>query len=294
MTAPKFIAEDNLNSEVFNIIKNANELLMIVSPFIRFHQRIIDELKYKKNLDKLQLVVLFGKNEEDLTKSINLADLELIKDFPNVEIYYNKRLHSKYYANETHSILTSMNLYDYSQNNNIETGVLFVSNNQVDREAYQYFEKILANSEILFKKIPKYDSGNILGLNKKNIGSIILKDNFAKYLNRKKENDTFKKPSNISSNLDISSKNAVISDTPTGYCIRTGVQIPFNIKMPMSEAAFKSWNKFQNLNFEENYCHFSGEESNKATSFARPILQKNWKKAVEKYGSLMLNGNTTY
>lgn len=64
-----------------------------------------------------------------------------------------------------------------------------------------------------------------------------------------------------------------------GYCIRTGVEIPFNPKMPFSEDACKIWVKFKDEEYKENYCHYSGEPSNGETSFRRPILRKNWRKS---------------
>jgi phosphatidylserine/phosphatidylglycerophosphate/cardiolipin synthase-like enzyme len=67
--------------------------------------------------------------------------------------------------------------------------------------------------------------------------------------------------------------------TASGYCIRTGEEVPFNLKKPFSDKSFKSWNKFKNPEFKEKYCHFSGEESNGQTTFSRPILKKNWAKA---------------
>jgi hypothetical protein len=63
-------------------------------------------------IPELELKVLFGKNDGDITKSINPEDLKFFTTFPNVEILYQPRLHAKYYANEFASIITSMNLYD--------------------------------------------------------------------------------------------------------------------------------------------------------------------------------------
>lgn len=65
----------------------------------------------------------------------------------------------------------------------------------------------------------------------------------------------------------------------SGYCIRSGEEMQFDLKKPFSDKSFKSWNRFKNPEFKEKYCHFSGEESNGQTSFSRPILKKNWTKA---------------
>lgn len=67
-----------------------------------------------------------------------------------------------------------------------------------------------------------------------------------------------------------------------GFCIRTGRQIPFSSKLPTCDTAFQSWKKFNNDEYRENYCHFSGEPSNGETSFSKPILRKNWTRVKEK------------
>lgn len=63
-----------------------------------------------------------------------------------------------------------------------------------------------------------------------------------------------------------------------GYCIRTGVSIPFNPERPFSDEGYKSWSRYFNHYYKEKFCHFSGEPSNGETTFANPIMQKNlWK-----------------
>lgn len=68
-------------------------------------------------------------------------------------------------------------------------------------------------------------------------------------------------------------------DKLNGYCIRTGKPIPYNPKRPLSNDAYESWSQFSNPDYPEKYCHYSGEPSKGDTSFAKPILYKNWKKA---------------
>tara|TARA_B110000881_G_C18446435_1_gene448708 strand:- start:56 stop:763 length:708 start_codon:yes stop_codon:yes gene_type:complete len=69
-----------------------------------------------------------------------------------------------------------------------------------------------------------------------------------------------------------------------GFCIRTGERIPFDLKKPFSDKAFKSWNRFKNPEFIEKYCHFSGEEPPGGTSFGKPILRQHWSAAKKKHG----------
>lgn len=78
----------------------------------------------KRNELQLKLIIVFGKNKEGISKSLAYHEVLFLQSFPSVEIRYQENLHAKYYANEKHSILTSMNLYDYSLENNIEFGIL--------------------------------------------------------------------------------------------------------------------------------------------------------------------------
>lgn len=70
-----------------------------------------------------------------------------------------------------------------------------------------------------------------------------------------------------------------------GYCIRTGIEIPFDVNRPFSDKAFESWNKYQDGDYPEKYCHFSGEESFGETTYDKPIMRKNWKKAKDVHNS---------
>lgn len=260
----KFITGNKLNSELEEIFEKAERDLILISPYIKLHERYISTLKSKMDNDNLKITLVFGKNEEDMSKSMKQGDFDFFKEFPNIEIRYEKRLHAKYFANETNSILTSMNLYSYSQDNNIEFGVLTKNSREsLDYEAYDYFQRVIEQSELLFQRFPEYES-TMLGLSKKYMGSNIMVDKLSDFFANKGKFDSVR---------DTVKKNEL------GYCIRTREKIPFNPKKPMTDKAYESWLKFKNESYAEKYCHFSGEESNGETTFARPILRKNWTKA---------------
>lgn len=111
-------------------------------------------------------------------------------------------------------------------------------------------------------------------MSRKYIKSVVIKDELSDFF---LGIDKVKKPTNrkdIDKENNYTTKNSNI-----GYCIRTGVEIPFDVKKPFSYKAFENWNKFRNEDYSEKYCHFSGEPSNGETSFSKPILRKNWRKA---------------
>jgi hypothetical protein len=188
-----------------------------------------------------------------------------------------------------------MNLYSYSQDNNIEAGILtksgllgrnspkFISDlttaDNVDSESSAYFSRVIDQSELLFKKVPEFEN-TMLGLTKKYKTSIIETDKLSDFFTNRPSYDKKRSKSNSKRAKNKAPKQ---KSDKTGFCIRTGKQIPFNAKKPMCDEAFQSWSKFSNEDYHEKYCHFSGEASNGETTKAKPILKKNWKQAKEAF-----------
>jgi hypothetical protein len=262
----RFIKHTHLASEIKQLFEEAENQITIVSPFIKLHPEIKRILSRKKNDDNFFIEVMYGKNEEDISKSLSKEDFLFFQEFKNVNIHYQPNLHAKYYANERKSIITSINLHEYSLNHNIEVGILLErkflglsGDNSMDTEAFDYFGEIFEKSKQVYAKQVK-EKKVFFGLFTKTQGTEILEDNSkSMYKNTTKPNYESQK---------------------MGFCIRTGIKIPFNVKKPFTEEAFKSWNTYKNANYKEQYCHYSGEPSNGETSFSRPILSKNWKKAM--------------
>jgi hypothetical protein len=284
----QFLQGNQLNTKLEELFDQADEQLILISPYIKLHDRLSSVLKKKLNNHKLKLILVFGKNESNMAKSLKEDDFTFFKQFPNVEIRYEKRLHAKFYANESSCILTSMNLYSYSQDVNIEAGVLFdatiigelssLIRTSVEDTAMNYFQTVIDQSQLLFQKIPVYESA-MLGLTKTYKNSTVSKDDltdfFAETLSKHRNYaDSFSKQSITTKKMEQQRE-----QVGRGYCIRSGVPIPFNTRQPFSDSAFQSWKRHSNNDYKEKYCHFSGEASNGATSFTRPILNENWAKA---------------
>jgi RNA polymerase-binding transcription factor DksA len=288
----KFLTGNGLNTELENLLINAQAQIILISPYIQLHSRYISALKTKLDNPNLAITIIFGKNVEDMSKSMKQDDFSFFKEFPNIEILYEPLLHAKYYANERSAILTSMNLYSYSQDNNIEAGVLIKSNllgnfankiweheENLDNQAWHYFEKVIDQADLLFRKVPEYEN-KLFGLNKKYKSSIIEVDKLSSFFENKPSYEKNKKIKDENRKIINSSK---VESEKQGYCIRTGEKIPFNYLNPMTDKALSSWNKFKKDDYEEKYCHFSGEESYGETTKAKPILWKNWRKAKEEH-----------
>lgn len=119
----KFLFDRQLSAALEKLIRESRHELFLISPFIDLDDQTKDALKEKITIKDFKLKVLFGKNEQNHLKSINLDSLTFLKQFPNIEIRHNQRLHAKFYLNDHQYIMTSLNLYKYSLANNIEIGL---------------------------------------------------------------------------------------------------------------------------------------------------------------------------
>lgn len=278
-----FVKGSALNSAIEALFEDAQQTIVIISPYIKLHSRFIEILKTKKNHPSIQIIVVFGKNEDDLSKSIYKDDVEFLSNFPNITIKYEPRLHAKYYSNEKTSILSSMNLYDFSQNNNIEFGIVTSTNksSKLDSEAFDYFSTVISNAECIYKKTPNFES-KLMGFSKKYVNSTVNVDNLEKLgkqiYTSKGNNTKFNESHTKKSSWNEPKQEYSSSNQHFGFCIRTGEKIKFDLERPLSNEAFKIWNLFGDEEYPENYCHYSGERSDGETCYARPVLYKNWNK----------------
>lgn len=267
----EFLKDSQVQTAIEELIDKAEENLLLISPYIKLHDRVKDRLKSKKNNPNLSIVVIFGKNEDDTSKSLSRDDFDFLKSFPNILIGYEKRLHAKFYASEDYSIITSMNLHEFSQNNNIEVAIRLktktwiqaqIASDNVDYECANYFMEVIENCTVVFENEPKYKSG-LLGLTSTYTNSEVITDDSENFF-QKKESYQGKKYNKARTNFPTKTEN--------GYCIRTGKSIPFNPLRPMCKEAYDSWSQYKNPDYAEKYCHKTGKSSNGKTSMRNPIL----------------------
>lgn len=233
----KFLDTTGVSHYLQQLINKANEKLVLVSPYLKINERIKQSLN-DKDLMKIDIRIVYGKND------LHPDENNWLKSKQSIRSYFCKDLHAKCYLNENEAILTSMNLYEFSQVNNNEMGIYIErsSDPELYKDIHDEVQRLIRTSDEIIVSIEK----------------------------AKKEAVPEIKPE---AKIPTSKKN--------GFCIRTGVEIPFDVEKPMSYDAYKIWSKFSDSEFPEKYCHFSGESSNGETSVSRPILKKNWKKAKE-------------
>src|SRR3989339_1757561 len=123
----KFLNSTGISYHLENLIKNANERLFLISPYLKFNPRI-KQLLDERNRLRLDIRIIYGKVDLQTEESNWLKSLDSIK------VLFCKNLHAKCYLNENEAIITSMNLYDFSQQNNNEMGIHITREN--DPEIY--------------------------------------------------------------------------------------------------------------------------------------------------------------
>lgn len=307
---PLFLTGEDLEKAICDVIVTAKESLVIVSPYIKLDDYFRDVFERKMDKPKLHLLLIFGKNENQYGKSLSLEDFEFFKKFSNVSIVFAKNLHGKYYGNEKMGVLTSINLYDYSFKNNVEFGVfsevsiLDRLKPSYDNDVFNYCNDLAEKYPAIFIKRPVVEK-KLFGFSNNYLTSKVVWDRTDDLINNKPFEDRFIQDFDIEIDSESKNNEPVLSRkefeeskihykansstldqslnqiSEFGFCIRSGEKIPFNPEKPFTYKAFLSWSKFENIDFEEKYCHFSGEPSYGKTSMAKPVLRKNWSKSQE-------------
>lgn len=138
----KFLNTSATNYFLEELIKSARDRLILISPFLRINQRIRELLEDKNRL-KIDVRVVYGKSE------LQPEEISWFRELTYVRTSFCQNLHAKCYLNEESCIITSLNLYEFSQVNNNEMGVLISRSNDPDlyRDAYEEAQRIIRTSE---------------------------------------------------------------------------------------------------------------------------------------------------
>lgn len=149
----KFLNTSATNYFLEELIKSAKDRLILISPFLRINQRIRELLEDKNRL-KIDVRVVYGKSE------LQPEEISWLRELTYVRTSFCQNLHAKCYLNEESCIITSLNLYEFSQVNNNEMGVFISRSEDVElyRDAYEEAQRIIRTSEevrISLEKIAK-------------------------------------------------------------------------------------------------------------------------------------------
>jgi phosphatidylserine/phosphatidylglycerophosphate/cardiolipin synthase-like enzyme len=138
----KFLNTSGTNYFLEELIKDARDRVILISPFLRLNDRIKELLADKDRL-KIDVRIVYGKSE------LQLAEIEWLRSLPYVRTSFCKNLHAKCYLSEELCIITSLNLYEFSQVNNNEMGILIRRSEdaQLYKDAYEEAQRIIRISD---------------------------------------------------------------------------------------------------------------------------------------------------
>jgi phosphatidylserine/phosphatidylglycerophosphate/cardiolipin synthase-like enzyme len=138
----KFLNTSATNYFLEEMIKSASDRLILISPFLKLNDRM-KELLADKNRLKIDVRIVYGKSE------LQPQEIEWLRGLTYIRTSFCKNLHAKCYMNEEMCIVTSLNLYEFSQVNNNEMGILIQrsEDNQLYKDAYEEAQRIIRISD---------------------------------------------------------------------------------------------------------------------------------------------------
>ena len=149
----KFLNTSATNYYLEELIKCASDRLILISPYLKLNDRI-KELLEDKNRLKIDVRIVYGKSE------LHPMEISWLNELSFVRTSFCKNLHAKCYINESSCIITSLNLYEFSQVNNNEMGVYISRDDDPEmyKDTYGEAQRIIRISDevrILLEKIEK-------------------------------------------------------------------------------------------------------------------------------------------
>lgn len=138
----KFLNTSATNYFLEELIKDARDRLILISPYLKLNDRM-KELLSDKNRLKIDVRMVYGKSE------LQPQEISWLKELTYIRTSFCKNLHAKCYLNEELCIVTSLNLYEFSQVNNNEMGILIrrADDAELYRDAYEESQRIIRISE---------------------------------------------------------------------------------------------------------------------------------------------------
>lgn len=233
----RFSTRKAATAQLEEIIKNAEKELILISPYVKIDRHTKEDLLARK--DEIEIHLIYGKKKE-----LDQKEREWLESMASIRLSFHKDLHAKCYLNESQALLTSMNLHDFSQKNNIEMGI-FVSCGE-DPELY---DEIRKEAESIIKKSDEIRRPGWTEKAKAVIQELV------------------KEPYNPGQPLETPKR---------GFCIRCKNDLPANPAQPYCTSCYRSWDRFKNDKYEEQHCHTCGKKHK--TTLRKPLCFACYKK----------------
>jgi hypothetical protein len=259
----KFLTTAAVAFQVENIISKSKKKLVLVSPYIKITKTFLERLRDASER-AVQISIIYGKTE------LNAKEKKQLDSISGLNLYYFDNLHAKCYFNESEMVITSMNLYEFSERNNREMGIFVTKKEDIDifTDAVNETHSIIKSSLLVSERSFNNEKTETFKQNEKTVAVVLNEKPSAKH--------------NLRNNKEVKQ----------GNCIRCKDQIDYDTNKPYCTECYTSWSYWSNPFFEEKCCHNCGVTDN--STIEKPLcyncVQKNGIDNLEDENVLPLTG----
>lgn len=215
----KFLTTTGMSAALEEIIKSAKQRVVLISPYLKLNDRLRGLLEDRDRL-QIDLRIVYGKSDLHPEEMARLRQMRMLK------LYFLKNLHAKCYLSEEQALIGSMNLYEFSQVNNEEMGILVQKAVEPD-----LYESIREEAERLIR-MSEYVEVTI---------------------------ERAKPKPEAPKEAPARSKKRVEQTDDEGFCIRCAESIPLNPEKPYCADHYREWSKWKNADYKDEFCHGCGD-----------------------------------
>lgn len=222
---PSFCTTRSTASQIESVIQTAKRQLTLISPYLQIPNGLLPRLR-AADARGVEIRLIFR------TDKLNLVEREKLTDLKGISLYSLDNLHAKCYANEHAVLISSMNLYQYSEQNNWEMSVLLTE--QQDKEAIR---EARGEIESIIREATPHATRGLRGF---------LANTFGRVTALAGPNSS-----------TAPSKRKV--ESQQGVCIRCSVTIRYRPTSPLCQTCYSSWAAWGNEHYPEKCCHRCAE-----------------------------------
>ena len=235
----QFLTTTGVNHHIEKIIREADEFLQIISPYLKGMSPLIQRRIRRKCQEYPVHVVIIYRHEKKQPSNIR----DWLSSMPDVFAGFGENLHARCYMNEKEALITSLNLTEHAQVNNYEMGVLVSYDTDFE----------------LYKQV--YDEANVIYRASK----IVYEPDWNKEARLRREQ-----------RRELAEDILPDMLPEPGFCLRCGTEIPCDAERPYCNSHYRSWARFKNEDYEEKHCHTCGADHN--SSMTKPLCLSCFKK----------------
>lgn len=213
----EFLTTHAAASHIENIIMTARAKLVLVSPYFQLSKPLFERLRDADGRG-VKIVIVYRKDRLKMTEKGQLAALK------NLTLHFCENLHAKCYFNKDRMVLTSMNMYEFSEKNNREMGVLI---KKAEDESV-FTAAIEEVRSIIHAAVPQ-PGDRLVGEGQRSAAN--------------GPPASWSNPSRITA----------------GFCIRCKYKLQFDPERPLCLDCFLEWSAYGNPYYVEQYCHLCGK-----------------------------------